>query len=123
MHPETYPYGTAVEVFAKDVLQRLHRLSTSPELREHVTPMIYKTPELFRSINVSNRQDFSHLRFAVDYAEDFDFVKKVFEHFQDTGIHFSWHEAVALLKEHPELVEINASRNERLQGCKQLASQ
>jgi spore coat polysaccharide biosynthesis protein SpsF len=120
MHPETFPYGTAVEVFARDVLTRLDRLTIDQSLREHVTPMVYQRPELFVSQNVKNQRDLSQLRFTVDYNEDFDFVHQVYQLLATgvQGILFSWHSVIQLLDERPELMLLNASRNERLDRSK-----
>lgn len=76
--PETFPYGTAVEVFPLDVLLRLDRLSIKPETREHVTQFFHQNPNLFKFTNVSNNVDFSALKWAVDTSEDLERVRSIF---------------------------------------------
>lgn len=114
MHPESFPYGTAVEVFPLDVLWRLDRLTKEPQLREHVTSLVYHQPELFRTANVEHSRDLSAYRFAVDYPEDFAFAQAIYERLYHANQTFSWHDVVKLLEEDKALLEINASRNDRL---------
>ncbi|MFN8657727.1 MAG: glycosyltransferase family protein [Candidatus Obscuribacterales bacterium] len=115
MHPESFPYGTAVEVFPIDVLWRLDRLTNDPQLREHVTSLVYHQPQLFRTANVEHSRDLSAYRFAVDYPEDFDFARKIYERLYKQNAQFSWLDVVNLLEEDKALLQINAVRNDRLQ--------
>lgn len=115
MHPESFPYGTAVEVFPLDVLWRLDRLTKEPQLREHVTSLVYHQPELFRTANVEHSRDLSAYRFAVDYPEDFAFAQAIYERLYTHNARFSWLDVVNLLEEDKALLQINACRNERLQ--------
>lgn len=102
---ETYPLGLAVEVLPLDVLARMDRLSDTPELREHVTTLAYERPELFVIEQVLDSQDRSRMRVTLDYPEDLELLRRIFDAFADDG--FSWREAVALLEGRPELLEIN----------------
>ncbi len=112
--PETFPYGSAVEVFAFDVLLRLDRLSSSLSWREHVTQFLHLNKHLFSLSNVSDEGDHSHLRWAVDYPEDFAFVRCVYEELYQEGKPFSYRDVLALMERCPQLAEINGMRNERL---------
>lgn len=94
--PESFPYGTAVEVFPTDVLLRIDQLTTDPAMREHVTPYIHHNPEQFKIMNLQHKTDLSHLRWAVDTAEDFAFVKSVYRAFYETDSQFSWLQAVEM---------------------------
>lgn len=115
MHPESYPYGMAVEVFPYDVLLRLNRMTKRPELREHVTSLVYYQPQHFSSFNVVHSSDLSKYRFAVDYPEDFQFARAVYERLYPDNPLFSWRSVMQLLDSQSELREINAVRNDRLQ--------
>ncbi len=115
MHPESFPYGTAVEVFPIDVLWRLDRMTKEPQLREHVTSLVYHQPQLFRTANVEHPRDLSAYRFAVDYPEDFDFAQQIYERLYKQNAQFSWLDVGNLLAEDKALLQINAVRNDRLQ--------
>jgi len=101
----TFPRGLDVEVMSFKVLKRAWQEEDNPAWREHVTPYIWRQPDKFKIRNVTNDEDYSHMRWTVDTAEDLAFVRKVYEYFKNDT--FSWREVLELLKEHPEWLEIN----------------
>jgi spore coat polysaccharide biosynthesis protein SpsF len=114
MLPETFPYGMAVEVLSADVLTRLAQLACLDSDREHVTSYVYRTQQDFRILNLAAESDFSHLRFAVDYPEDFDFVQRVYSVLYKENAQFNWKAVVNLVNSQPDILSINAKHNERL---------
>jgi spore coat polysaccharide biosynthesis protein SpsF len=103
--PRTFPRGLDVEALSFKALERAWREDDNPAWREHVTPYIYRHPEKFVLRAVMNDQDFSHMRWTVDTPEDLTFVRGIYDHFGHDR--FSWRQVLALLKEHPEWLEIN----------------
>jgi spore coat polysaccharide biosynthesis protein SpsF len=101
----TYPRGLDVEIARFDVLERAWLEDKNPAWREHVTPYIYRHPELFCIRGVCSDTDYSHLRWTVDTPEDFELVKRIYEHFGHN--HFGWREVLDVLKQNPEWIEIN----------------
>jgi spore coat polysaccharide biosynthesis protein SpsF len=106
MAQQTYPLGLAVEALPLDVLARMHRMSTTPELREHVTTLAYVEPEWFQIEHVLNTVDLSHMRWTVDTPEDLKVIRLIFEHFGHDR--FTWRDILPLFDEHPEWTKINA---------------
>lgn len=88
--PETYPYGTAVEVFPFDVLLRMDRLSKEPDIREHVTQFFHRNPNLFRYCNVTSSEDFSTLKWAVDTVEDFEMIRTMYSRIGQQNLTENW---------------------------------
>lgn len=111
--PESFPYGTAVEVFPIDVLLRLDRLTRDMSLREHVTQFLHQNKQLFRLFNVYNDYDLSHMRWAVDFPEDLTFAKRIYEKLYCPPRIFGFREVLSLLDRSPQLALINAGRNQR----------
>lgn len=111
MARQTYPLGLAVEALPFDVLARMKRMSTTPELREHVTTLAYVEPDWFRIEHVLHPVDLSHLRWTVDTQEDLEFVRLIFEHFGHDF--FSWQEVLSVLESHPEWMEINRTVSQK----------
>jgi spore coat polysaccharide biosynthesis protein SpsF len=109
----TYPDGLDTEVFSYRVLEHAWREARAKSEREHVTPFIWKHPELFRLRNVENHRNVSELRWTVDTPQDLGFVRRVYEYLDELPS-FGMNKVLALLEEHPELKEINAGfeRNE-----------
>ena len=76
--------------------------------REHVTSF-FKSSDKFRIINHKNKENYSHFRFTVDYKEDLDFIKKIFNYFSPS-IYFSWEQVVKLIDIYPKWFLINRNK-------------
>jgi spore coat polysaccharide biosynthesis protein SpsF len=100
-----FPVGLSGEMFSFAALERAWHKDTNPAWREHVTPYIYRHPELFRLHALTNPVDLSHMRWTVDTPEDLAFVRQIYNHFGSNT--FSWQDVLALLEQHPEWLEIN----------------
>ena len=101
----TFPRGLDVEVISFSALEKAWREDHNPAWREHVTPYIWRHPDVFRIRNVANDRDYSFMRWTVDTIEDLTFVRKIYDHFQNDT--FTWREVLHLLETHPEWLEIN----------------
>lgn len=105
-HPKrTFPRGLDVECLPLRTLERVHKAATSPELREHVTLMIYQRSDLFQLDGVHCSQDLSHWRWTVDTEADLQLIRTVFRHFGDN--HFTWKQAMQAFLKHPHWHSIN----------------
>jgi spore coat polysaccharide biosynthesis protein SpsF (cytidylyltransferase family) len=101
--PPTYPDGLDVEVFSAAVLARAWAEATLPSEREHVTPWMRSH---CRTVNVTNpRGDESRWRLCVDEQTDLDLIGAIFG---ELGSDCTWQQALALLRERPDLVVWNA---------------
>jgi spore coat polysaccharide biosynthesis protein SpsF len=103
----TYPRGLDTEVMTPEALGRAWRQAKLPYQREHVTPFIYEHPELFRILPVTNQEDYSSHRWTLDTPEDLEFLRTVYERF-DNRDDFSWRDVLDLLAREPALVYMNA---------------
>jgi spore coat polysaccharide biosynthesis protein SpsF len=77
--PRTYPDGLDVEVVDAGVLRELDAAAVDPADREHVTALIRRQPERYRTETLTNDEDLGALRWTVDYPEDLEFVRAVAE--------------------------------------------
>lgn len=96
-----------MEVFTFKALEAAYYEAKLSSQREHVTLFIYQQPEVFKLGKFSNKEDLSNLRWTVDYLEDFTFVSQVYERLYSQNPNFSMQDVLALLKQQPELIEIN----------------
>ena len=109
------PALEGVSVARKRAWQLADDLSDRPELKEHQFPVIGMHPELFKTKNCSISKDLyapSH-RLSVDTWADLEFMNKLYEELTDKDHPFELPEVLALLKEKPELREINAHVHQR----------
>lgn len=112
LHPATYPDGNDVEVMHFNVLERAWKEAVKPLEREHTTPYIWENPEIFRTANVEWETgldySMSH-RWTIDYPEDYEFIRTVYEELYPENPLFHLHDILNLLKLKPEIFGINSS--------------
>ena len=111
LHPATYPDGQDVEIMSIRILEQAWKESSKNFEREHTTPYIWENPEKFRSGNVEweTGLDFSMShRMTIDYPEDYEFIKAVFEQLYFEKNIFTLCDVMMLLDRKPELLEINS---------------
>lgn len=102
----TYPDGLDVEVFSFLALERAWKESQTPSEREHVTTYI-RTSGTFSTFGVENDIDLSHLKLSVDTMKDLDFVESIYGLLPGDRKTFRLSDVLQILRNHPELSEIN----------------
>ena len=101
----TFPYGTEVEVFSFEILEKAWKNAKKPSEREHVTPFIKDPNNGFILINTEYQEDRSHLRYTVDRIEDLKLVKEIVKNIPTRPILIQ--DVIELYKKRPEIFEIN----------------
>lgn len=110
LHPATYPDGNDVEVFSINALYKTWLLASKQFELEHTTPYIWENPDKFRIGNVilETGKDFSMThRFTIDYMEDYNFIKAVYDELYPMNPIFGLNDILSLLERKPELMDIN----------------
>jgi spore coat polysaccharide biosynthesis protein SpsF len=91
------------------------------KIREHVLiyPMLEKdlkefTTDYFKKSKIISKQDLSNYRLTLDYPEDFELIKRIYEGLYYKKDDFNLDDILDFLKQNPDLMEINKkySRNE-----------
>ncbi|MFB9842401.1 cytidylyltransferase domain-containing protein [Mucilaginibacter ginsenosidivorans] len=111
LHPATWPDGNDVEVMTMYCLEQTCRLATRALELEHTTPYIWENPDQFRIGNVvwATGKDYSMShRFTIDYQEDYEFIKRVYEQLYFKKGCFSCEDIIDLLIQKPDIQQINA---------------
>lgn len=111
----SYPDGIVeTEVFPFATLEKAWKEARLASEREHVTPYIWKNPEVFRIAKLENEEDLSHIRLVVDDERDFQLVTEVFKNLYREGEVFHLKDILDFLHRNPELLELNrrTARNE-----------
>ena len=119
MTSESFADGLDLEIMKFSALERAWKEADHSFEREHVTQYIIRHPELFRLQNFESPVGyFGDHRWTVDEPEDFELVKKVYEHFElELGRDdFGYRDILDFLNSHPEIKELNRmyTRNEGL---------
>lgn len=111
LHPATYPDGNDVEIMSFKALTKAWEEAVRPLELEHTTPYFWENPEKFKLGNVlwETGLDYSMShRFTIDYHEDYQFIKRIFEELYPLKPEFSLEDILNLLAQKPEIMAINA---------------
>ncbi len=118
----TFPIGLDVEACTFAALERAWKESTETFHREHVMPFLYEgvtltpdtphvargtSPRGFRIAQIHHSPDTGSLRWTVDTPDDLVFIREIFARLGRDN-HFDWADVLTLVREHPELAQINA---------------
>jgi len=102
-----FPNGLDTEVFATHVLQDADQHARHYLEREHVGPYIWHHPERYRLGYVRWPWDHDHVRLTVDYPDDLDAVRKIYEVLYPHDPAFTIFDVLSLLRRQPEIGRIN----------------
>ena len=64
------------------------------------------------AIDSGKKYHFGSLKTSIDYPEDYEFIKRVFAELYKPGSTFSLLDVIALVKEKPDILEINAGQKQ-----------
>lgn len=103
----TYPRGLDVEIFSFKTLEKAYKESTQKPDREHVTPYIWRQPELFSIEQYKNKKDYSRLRWTLDTQEDWELICKIYDSLYPTKKDFNFEDILKKYEDHPEWELIN----------------
>lgn len=103
----TYPDGLDVGVAPFRTLERMWKEAKDPFWREWLFSYVVEHPQYYRIGNVENDEDFSYLRWTVDYEEDFLFVSEVFKRLYPRKKDFLMEDILKLLEKESWLSDIN----------------
>lgn len=115
---ENFPDGQDVSIVTFEALEHMYNNATGKH-REHVTSYIMENERDFEIIkmhpHLKYRNDgLTKLRLTLDYSEDYELMKILYEELYDKNQLFGLDEIMALYKKRPEIFDINKkySRNE-----------
>ncbi|MEM3006428.1 MAG: glycosyltransferase family protein [Candidatus Nitrosotenuis sp.] len=103
----TFPDGLDSEIMSLDFLYKLSDKLKDPFYREWFPAYIVENCNRFNYVNFKNKENLSHLRWTVDFPEDYEFVKIVYEELFPNLDVFSMQDILDLLNNKPEISIIN----------------
>lgn len=110
LHPPTFPDGNDVEIMSFETLEIAWINAKKDFEREHTTPYIWENGREFRIGNYKWKSGLDYsmkFRFTIDYKEDYEFIKKVYDELYENNNQFGLDEILDLLERKPELAKIN----------------
>jgi len=106
----SFPKGLDVEVMRADCLRRAAAETADPYDREHVTPYLYRHPELFRLAWFSQDADEGEVRWTVDRSDDLAFVRAVYDGLYAANPAFTSDDVRAFVRARPDLHRFGGDR-------------
>lgn len=103
----TFPDGFDVEVFSFEALKKAYYEIKDAHFREHVTFQFWQNKE-YTNTQYILKENFSEYRFTVDYPEDLELVKYIFEQIEALKIEGVLKEIVNLIDKNPSIKNINS---------------
>ncbi|NQT90392.1 MAG: glycosyltransferase family protein [Candidatus Omnitrophica bacterium] len=116
----TYPHGMDVEIFSFSLLERLWNDVKDPFRREWFTTLIFENPKDYRIACFENDRDLSDIRLTVDYEEDLELVRYVYDKLYSKDRCFLLEDIIKLREQDPEIFEINKKYGRNLQYFEEL---
>lgn len=102
-----FPLGTGTEVFTWESLQIAYNNAKEGWEKEHVTPFIYKNPDMFNLGTLQNESNQTDMyRLTVDTAEDYELMKVIYDKLYN-GLPVFNKSVLEFLNNSPELLNIN----------------
>jgi spore coat polysaccharide biosynthesis protein SpsF len=114
--PQTYPSGIDLDVVSRHALETAWREANLTTERNHVFQYIYGRSEQFKIQNLRSERDLVHLRWTLDYPEDLDLVRAIYEELYSPDRIFHMEDILLLLERRPELTEINGHLHSPVSG-------
>lgn len=110
--PRTFPRGLDVEVFSFESLEKAHKNASETHEKEHATPYIWenKNGEFKLGETITASAEYArNYRLTVDYPEDFELIKKIYQEFYRPDKIIDVRDAVGFLDKNPDIAKINAN--------------
>jgi len=105
---KSYPMGLGYGVINFQTISSLWNDLTNPFWREYIYMYIIENKNNYSVIEIENDKDMSNFRWTVDYQEDLEFVRVVFQNLYTEHKIFGMSEILELLNEKPEISRINS---------------
>jgi spore coat polysaccharide biosynthesis protein SpsF len=99
----TFPHGLDAEVLRTEALLRVAERDLSDAEREHVTLGIYSRVSAFSMQPVTQAVNLAGLRWTVDYPDDLEFVRAVYDALFPSNPEFSTAAILGFLQHNPQL--------------------
>lgn len=109
----TYPVGLDAEVYRRDALERIAAADGDPRYREFPVEFVLANFDESSFVALQISADLSALHWTVDYPEDLETVRRIYDVLGDSRDRAGLKELLVLLEQRPELFAgfSHASRN------------
>ncbi|MBI4122963.1 MAG: glycosyltransferase family protein [Parcubacteria group bacterium] len=104
----SYPDGLDFEIFASSALERAW-VKKEGKGENPVTPLLEDTD--LKAEDMVRTPSLAHIRITLDYPEDIEVIKEIYENFYENNPQFSLQDIVRFLSSRPSLMRMNKQHN------------
>ena len=107
---DNLPFGVTAEVISFSALKKAFQMAENSSNSEYMTYYFLDNTDVFKIGRLAARKEISraNYRLTVDYPEDYELMKRIFEHFTNEE-HLSLVDIVNYLDMNPSIANINAN--------------
>jgi spore coat polysaccharide biosynthesis protein SpsF len=105
-----------IDAFTMEALDRAWKSASLRTTRRHPVSYFYQHRDEFRIENFTHEPNLGHLRWTLDYPEDLEFVRAVFDRLYPGDPGFGMKDIIGLLGREPELGRINGHLSRYIEG-------
>ena len=108
-HRKGWPYGSACELISLNSLKKIQQATNEKLYLEHIIPWFYSNPKDFiiRKINAPKNILRPNYYFSVDYDEDIELIRTIFNKLEKYGEYFEFTDVINLCDKNPDLLNKN----------------
>ena len=105
-----FPLGFSTKVFSVDILKQIYSETNNKYDREHVVHYIIQNEDRFSLFDFKANEIYKNqnFRLTLDYKEDFELIKIVYENLYTKNKSFSAIDIIDFLNENPQFKKINS---------------
>jgi spore coat polysaccharide biosynthesis protein SpsF len=103
----SYPQGLDVEALSFSLIEKLWYQLKDPFRREWFTTVVFENPQKYRIFCLKNSCNLSHLRLTVDYKEDLELIRFIYQKLYNKNRCFSLSDILRLYSKNKEIFHIN----------------
>ncbi len=105
--PTSYPDGLDCPVITFNCLKKIHTLAKLNSHRMHPFSYIFTYKKDFNVGSFTFDENLSHFRLTLDYQEDYELIRIIFESLYENNQNFSLRDIITFLKDNKHLLELN----------------
>ncbi len=106
----SYPEGIDIEVFSFSALEKANKDARLESDRLHVTPYIWRNPDIFSLFNFTDTNDNSNIRLTCDYLEDLIYLNEIYKY--TIGDNFTYLDLIEIIDKNKIFNKKSTVRNE-----------
>lgn len=105
-----FPHGLDCELCSFTLLKQAHVQATNPHDREHVTLWMKRQTDIKKHTLMADKNYHADNRWVLDYPEDYDFLKALFDAMGADILTASWQQIIDFINARPALRALNAEQ-------------